>query len=58
MRLAIPCALPVSAALLAASGVFAEDAAPTPPVTHYWHNWTDGNGANHRTCCALSNFVL
>ena len=49
-------ALPVVVALTSASVLAAEDRAA--PVTHYWHNWTDGKGVSHLTRCELSNFVL
>jgi hypothetical protein len=58
-------ALPVAAALIAASPALAEDgtapasrADPPPQVTFYWHNWTDGKGVSHLTHCKLSNFEL
>ena len=34
------------------------DGDPAPPVTQYWHNWTDGKGVSHLTRCELSTFEL
>ena len=48
MRIAVLLPLAVWPALIAASGAYAKDP-PTPPVTHYWHNWTDGKGLSHLT---------
>jgi hypothetical protein len=65
LRLWVKRALPVVAALIGASAALAEDSAapavganPVPPVTYYWHNWTDGKGVSHLTRCPLSNFEL
>ncbi|MES2363286.1 MAG: cupin domain-containing protein [Pseudomonadota bacterium] len=30
----------------------------TTPFTHYWHLWTDADGASHQTRCALTAFQL
>lgn len=43
--------------LIAAQDALVEDK-PTPPVAHYWHNWTDGKGVSHLTRCELSKFEL
>lgn len=34
----------------------APSAPSTPPVTHYWHLWTDDEGVSHQTRCALTAF--
>ena len=33
-----------------------DTAKDTPPITHYWHLWTDDQGVSHQTRCALTAF--
>jgi len=58
-------ALPVAAALIGASAALAKDSTapaypdnPPPPVTYYWHNWTDGKGVSDLARCTLGKFEL